>query len=217
MERARPTVVVHLAWAASGTPDYRHAADNERWLQASLELARACTATGATLVATGTAIDKAGSPADAYSASKAALWRAFEPAVTAHDLTWVRPYYVFDEERRRPALVAHAVAARAAGRPVALRTPDSEHDFIHAADVGLAIVEAVRHDLRGEVPIGSGRLRRVQDLIAALGIPWVAEGEPQTGGVEHLSEAADTSRLGAVGWAPERTNALFASRPGTEH
>lgn len=210
VERERPAVVVHLAWAASGTPGYRHAGDNERWVASSLELARACRESGTALVATGTSVDTAAAPADAYSLSKARLWRELEPDVAAGALTWVRPFYVFDPERGRPALIAHALAARAAGTPVVLRTPGSEHDFIHAADVGRAIVTAVAHELRGVVEIGSGRLRSVSDLVTALGIPWESGAEPDEAAVDHVDEVADSGRLRGLGWAPERTDALFA-------
>ena len=210
VERVRPAVVVHLAWTASGTSGYRHAADNERWVQSSLELAHACAAAAATLVATGTSVDKTAAPSDAYSESKHRLWQALEPAVAAGALTWVRPYYVFDPERRRPALIDHALIAYDAGSPVVLRTPHSEHDFIHAADVGRAIVSTVRHGLRGEVPIGSGRLRRVCDLVAALGVAWVSGADPAADGASHISEIADIHRLREVGWEPARTDALFA-------
>ena len=209
VERERPAVVVHLAWAASGTADYRHSPDNERWVRASLELAGACDGVGATLVATGTSLDRASAPADAYSASKVRLWTEFEPAVAAGALTWVRPYYVIDPERRRPALIEHALAAQDAGVPVVLRTPESGHDFIHAADVGGAIVLTVRRGLRGEVPIGSGRLRRVRDLVAALGIEWEASHEPAGAEAGHLNEVADTRRLLELGWTPARTDELF--------
>jgi nucleoside-diphosphate-sugar epimerase len=211
VQRVRPAVVVHLAWAASGTPGYRHSADNERWVGASLELARACREAGVPLVATGTSLDRTAAPSDPYAASKVRLWQELAPAVAAAALTWVRPYYVFDPERRRPALVEHALAAQAAGSPVVLQTPDSEHDFIHAADVGRAIVAAVRDDLRGEVPVGSGRLRRVRDLVAALGVEWVGGADAEVSTAGHVGEVADTRRLRALGWTPVRTDELFAS------
>ena len=47
VERVQPAVVVHLAWVASGTPGYRDSPDNERWLRASLELARPAAPPGA--------------------------------------------------------------------------------------------------------------------------------------------------------------------------
>jgi nucleoside-diphosphate-sugar epimerase len=209
VERVQPAVVVHLAWAASGTPDYRNAADNARWLESSLELARACAEVGATFVATGTPLDTSSAPGDAYSSSKVRLWRALRPEVASGVITWIRPYYVIDPERRRPALVDHALSAKAAGTPVALRTPDSEHDFIHAADVGRAVVATVRHALRGEVPIGSGRLRRVRDLVAALGVPWVADAGAAGSTASQVDDIADIHRLRELGWTPARTNELF--------
>ena len=38
--RTAPAVVIHLAWCASGQADYRSSPDNERWVAASVDLAR---------------------------------------------------------------------------------------------------------------------------------------------------------------------------------
>jgi nucleoside-diphosphate-sugar epimerase len=210
VERVRPAVVVYLAWRASGSPDYRESADNERWLQATRELARACGSVGTLLLATGTPLDRAVDSPDAYSSAKARLWHELRTAIDEGVIGWLRPYYVFDEELRRPALLAHALAARDQGTRVALRTPGSEHDFIHAADVGSAVVLAARHRLAGELPIGSGRLRRVCDLVSALGIAWTAEQRPDDGARPQLHDVADTRRLRELGWTPSRTDELFA-------
>jgi nucleoside-diphosphate-sugar epimerase len=210
VERVQPAVVVHLAWRASGSTDYRESADNERWLRATLELAHACVSVGALLLATGTPLDRAVDSPDAYSAAKARLWHELRPAVDEGRVGWLRPYYVFDEERRRPALLAHALAARDQGTPVVLRTPESEHDFIHAADVGSAVVLAARQRLTGELPIGSGRLRRVCDLVGALGIAWTAEQRSDDGARPQLHDVADSHRLRELGWTPSRTDELFA-------
>jgi nucleoside-diphosphate-sugar epimerase len=209
VERVRPAAVVHLAWSASGTPDYRHATDNERWVHASLELAAACRNVGSAFIATGTPLEKAAAPADAYASSKVQLWKELEPSVASGRITWARPYYVIDPERGRPAVIEHALSAQAAGVPAVLRTPDSEHDFVHASDVGRAIVLAVQRELRGEVPIGSGRLRRVCDLVTALGVPWERAADQAGRGASHLNDVADIERLIELGWAPTRTNELF--------
>jgi nucleoside-diphosphate-sugar epimerase len=210
VERVRPEVVVHLAWIASGSPDYRSSADNERWLQATLELARACESTGARLLATGTPLDGELESQDAYSSAKARLWHELHPAVREGRIGWLRPYYVFDEQRRRPALLAHAIAAHERGEPVVLRTPESEHDFIHASDVARAVVVAAQHRLTGELPIGSGHLRRVCDLVSALGISWSADENAGDGTRPQLHDVADSHRLRELGWAPSRTEELFA-------
>jgi nucleoside-diphosphate-sugar epimerase len=210
VERVQPAVVVHLAWAASGTPGYRDSPDNEAWLRASLELARVCRAAGARLLATGTSLDTSPVAGDAYSQAKLELWQQLQPEIASGAVTWLRPYYVIDPERRRPALVDNAIAAREAGTPVVLRTPDGDHDFIHASDVGRAVVVAVEHRLDGVVPIGSGRLRRVCDLVTALGVPWVAASDQVATARPQLHDIADSRRLRELGWAPTDTEKLFA-------
>ena len=210
VERVQPAVVVHLAWVASGTPGYRDSPDNEAWLRASLELAQACRAAGASLLATGTSLDASSGAGDAYSRAKRDLWQRLRPAIASGAVTWLRPYYVIDPERRRPALVEHAIAAREAATPVVLRTPDSDHDFIHASDVGRAVVVAVEHRLDGVVPIGSGRLRRVCDLVMALGVPWVPASDQVDTARPQLHDIADSRRLRELGWAPTDTEKLFA-------
>lgn len=204
--------VVHLAWSASGRADYRETDDNERWRAATLELVDAAEHTGTPLWLTGTVVDDAGADApDAYSRAKAALRRDVADRVAAGQVGWLQPFYVFDEVRRRPGVVAHALAAAERGEPVTLQTPDTTHDFVHASDVGRAVVTAVRHALRGEVPIGSGRLRTVAALVTALGVPWTPSSQTNQPAAEpaHAEHAADVARLRAVGWAPTRTEELF--------
>jgi nucleoside-diphosphate-sugar epimerase len=207
--RVAPSIVVHLAWAASGDPGYRTSPDNDRWVLASVELARACRSTGAWFVATGTPLDLGGAATDAYSSAKLELWRRLQPAVRAGRITWLRPYYVVDPDRRRPALVEQALRARDSGGSLVLRTPDSRHDFIHASDVGQAVVTTLQHKLLGEVPIGSGQLRRVRDLVAALGVSWSPDpGHSDDAPAQH-HEAADIRRLLEHGWSPIRTKEMF--------
>jgi nucleoside-diphosphate-sugar epimerase len=209
VDRVRPAVVLHLAWTASGTRGYRADPDNGRWVDASLELAAACADVGTWFLATGTPLDTAVEPGDAYSAAKGQLRRALQGAIDSGACTWLRPFYVVDPQRRRPELVDQTVAAREAEQTVVLRTPASRHDFIHARDVGTAVVETVRHGLRGEVPIGSGRLRQVGELVTALGVSW----SPDPAHVDKVPpqhhQAAEIGRLLALGWSPIRTTELF--------
>jgi hypothetical protein len=79
LDRVRPEVVVHLAWTASGTPDYRTSAENDRWRAATLPAAKACLDRGLAFCGTGTGPWTRPKPTDAYSASKHALRRELEP------------------------------------------------------------------------------------------------------------------------------------------
>ena len=207
VETVRPTVVVHLAWTASGTPGYREDPSNDRWIHASLELRDACRSVGARFCGTGTAVDQA-PPTDAYSTAKAQLRRALDDDISAGAITWLRPYYVIDPDHRRPDLVGRALAALAAGTSVMLRTPTSLHDFIHAADAACAIVVALREKMMGEVSLGSGTLRTVSQLVEALGVPWAPTAE-EAPPAAHVHEAAVVCRLRAHGWTPTKTEELF--------
>ncbi|MDX6204510.1 MAG: hypothetical protein QOF39_567 [Frankiales bacterium] len=209
VRRLRPAVVVHLAWVASGTPGYRGSADNERWLAATLELASACTDNDALLFATGSPLDREGAAADAYSGAKSALWQALLPAVSIGEIGWLRPFYVIDPDRRRPALVNQAIAARDAGHPLTLLTPESRHDFVHVDDVAAAVCAAATHRLTGEVEIGSGRLRTVRELVEALGVAWQAADPAPEGSPPHAHLPANVARLVDLGWSPTTTEELF--------
>lgn len=207
----RPDLVVHLAWSASGVEGYRLSRSNEQWRAASLELAEACHDSSARLWLTGSVVDDEVEvdPRDRYTRAKAELRRQCSEAIEAGRVGWLRPYYVFDEERRRPALVAETLAARARGEAVRLRSWDQAHDFVHASDVGAAIARSLEHELVGEVHIGSGIARRVADVVKALGATWmpaeVSDNEPAT----RPALTADIARLTELGWTPQRTEEFF--------
>jgi nucleoside-diphosphate-sugar epimerase len=212
LEREAPTDVIHLAWSASADPGYRHSDANDRWVDATLELAAAAAAGGARLWLTGTVVDDferaVDDGVDAYARSKARLRRIVSADIDAEEIGWLRPYYVVDETRRRPALVDESLRSAQRGEPVALHSPGAVHDFVHASDVGAAVVCAVTSGLKGYLPIGSGRLRRVCDLVIALGARWevAAVPSPMTA---HDETAADTRWLTDHGWTPTRTQELF--------
>lgn len=207
IRKVRPSVVLHLAWVASGTPGYRTSAANDAWVDASLELWEACASAGTRFIATGTGIDDAPG-ADEYSAAKRRLREAVAEDVDAARITWLRPFYVVDPEQGRPELVGHALGARASGAPVSLRTPHAAHDFVHAADVGRAVAVVVARGLAGPVDIGSGRLRTVHELVEVLGVPWRA-GELPADHAPHVHTPADIAVLQAAAWVPTSTEELF--------
>jgi nucleoside-diphosphate-sugar epimerase len=207
--RTEPTQVVHLAWSASGRPDYRTTDDNERWVDTTLELVDAARAAGARVWLTGTVVDDEVDATDAYTRAKVRLKESLLPSIEQGAVGWLRPFYVFDEVRRRPAVVDLARAARDRGEAIHLRSPHQAHDFVHASDVGRAVVAAVAHGLTGEVQIGSGRLHTVAELVTRLGADWSADEDPAAPAPTHTDETADITRLIRTGWAPTRTEELF--------
>jgi nucleoside-diphosphate-sugar epimerase len=213
VDRVRPSGVLHLAWSASGRPDYRSSPDNDRWPSASLELVDACRRHGARLWLTGTVVDDpehAADAPDAYTRSKAELRARVAGAVEAGEIGWLRPAYVFDEGRGRPALVRQARTAAARDETLDLATPEAAHDFVHAEDVGRAVALAVAEGCTGYLPVGSGRLRRVADLVTALGARWQAATQARPPSASHAERAADIAWLTHRGWTPTRTREFFS-------
>ena len=202
-----PDVVLHLAWTASSTPGYRSSPANAAWHAASLDAARACLELGSRFVGTGTVVDDQ-PHGDAYAAAKSRLRADLAAAIDAGEVTWLRPHYVFDPDGPSPAVLREAVAARTAGRPVALSTPTAAHDFVHAADVGRAVVAAVLDGLTGVVDVGSGRLRTVQALVEAAGATWESAAPAASG--PQGSGRADVAALLRTGWLPSDTEDFFA-------
>jgi nucleoside-diphosphate-sugar epimerase len=213
VRRIRPARVLHLAWTASGTPGYRTATDHAAWVRATMELVAATDEIGARTWVTGTAVDTDPEATDPYTTAKRELRTALSESVDAGRLGWLRPFYVFDPGAGRPALVADAATALESGVPVVLRAPAASHDFVHAADVGSAVVTAVRHHLQGIVEIGSGTLHSPADVVEALGAAWAPwEGGEQAGGVvAHHGLVAESQELRAAGWRPRSTEEFFAA------
>lgn len=203
----RPSVVLHLAWTASGTAGYRSSPDNERWVETSLELREAARAVGARYIATGTGVDDT-APVDAYAAAKQRLRQALGEDIGQHAIAWLRPFYVTDPEGGRPELVAHALHMKSKNRTAALRTPYALHDFVHVADAARAIALVVSRGVQGAVDIGAGRLRPVHELVTALGVPWRAD-DTTPAPTAQVHTPADTAVLRAAGWWPTMTEELF--------
>jgi nucleoside-diphosphate-sugar epimerase len=204
LDEQLPDVVVHLAWSASALPDYREHDDNARWSDATIAAAALAVDRGIHFVATGTSVD--GAPADdAYSRAKAATRTALADRIAAGELTWLRPFYVFDEERPSPAVLRAALAAQASGDAVALSSPDALHDFVHARDVGAAIRTVVLARLTGAIDIGSGALSSVSELVESYGCRWMTRGTASA--VAASDAAAEVAALRGAGWAPVATDA----------
>jgi nucleoside-diphosphate-sugar epimerase len=216
LDEHRPDVVVHLAWSASSTPDYRNHDDNARWADATVEAVELASSRGIQVVATGTSVDDV--PADdAYSRSKATVRAALSDRIDRGELAWLRPFYVFDEEAPSPAVLRAALAAHAEGEPVALATPDARHDFIHARDAGAAIRTAIAARLTGVIDIGSGAVAAVSDLVESYGVRWVPAGAPAVPSSVAASERpAEVAALRAAGWMPVVTDRRFGRSAGSD-
>lgn len=212
MVRTRaPDVVIHLAWCASRDPLYRTSEANGYWLRSSLELAGVCRRLGTRLWLTGSVVDETSSGDTPYAAAKSQLRRTLSEEISSARIGWLRPTHVFDPGQRSPRLVAQALDRATLGQRIVLRSPHDVHDFVHASDVGRAILVALEQQMMGVVSIGSGVPHTVGQLINGLGVEWT----PATCAIPpsraHSSEVAETRRLRRHHWTPARTLEFFSS------
>lgn len=209
MEEIRPSAVLHLAWCASSTPGFRTHRDNQKWRDATRAAFEACQANSVWMIALGTAVDdETGGNLDAYTAAKQGLRQDLSSAIDTGQLAWLRPFYVVDPDVPSPRLLRDAQAAQEAGQPVRLSSPEARHDFVHAADVGRAIVTALVNGLPGSIDIGSGQLHSVAELVHAVGARWVHT--PDSTEMAHSDHPANIAPLSACGWRPTETERLFS-------
>ena len=165
-------------------------------------------------VATGTAVDdEADAPRRLHPVQGRLRGRACGRDVErGRRCGWLRPFYVFDEERRRPAVVEQALTAPGSGaRRSAPAQPASQaHDFVHAADVGRAIVAAGRptaswaRSRSGRA--GCTRSPSWSPGSAPAGRPTRTRPHPPR---RTPTETADITRADPPGWAPTRTEEFF--------
>lgn len=207
----RPDVIVHLAWSASSLADYREHEDNWSWVRSTIDGADFAAERGIRFLGTGTSVDSAPA-ADAYSRSKAAARDELAPRIATGELGWLRPFYVFDEDRPSPAVLRAALDAKAADVPVRLSSPDSRHDFIHARDVASAIRTIVDAGLMGSLDLGSGATSSVAEFVEAFSCSWLPTGAPSS--AASTEAIADVAAIRAAGWTPAVTDARLGRTAG---
>jgi nucleoside-diphosphate-sugar epimerase len=203
----KPRVVVHLAWTASGTANYRSDERNSAWVDASVSLAQACQRSGAEFYCVGTVIDDRYEIDDRYASAKSELRNQLTTSIESGRIGWIRPHYVFDPAVGRPSLVAQAIEAARAGNNLILEAPSAAHDFVHAADVGVAIATLVASGIRGVVDIGSGTTHTVQQVAESLGARCVHANTSADRGAS--TPPADIKILRSLGWTPTHTEEFF--------
>jgi nucleoside-diphosphate-sugar epimerase len=176
----RPSHLLHLAWVT--TPgQYRHAAENLDWVEASLALVKTFGAHGGQRfigvgssaeygVETGPCMEDATPirPASLYGQCKAAVWMIIQAYAQRYGFSaaWARvflPYGPGDEPRR---LIPSLLAALSAGKPISVSDGSQVRDFVYAPDAADLIVRLLAtSDASGAYNVGTGRGVAVRQVI----------------------------------------------------
>ena len=194
---------LHLGWPASSHPNnYRQSKANFVALEKTLAIRRACDREGINFIGIGSVLDKTPSLENLYSITKYVAREVLSDDIERDLITWVRPFYIFDEQ----------------GWPRFAHTPeggeievlnDAPRDFIHLEDVIAGLAAVIREEIRGEVDLGSGILRKPSELVAALGHRPIVKTKNQEIESSFNSAAASPNSALAGMWQAKKTTEFF--------
>lgn len=219
--RSGASHLLHLAWFAEHGR-YWTSSENLRWVDATTALVGAFVrAGGQAVVVAGTSAEYDWShgycreqttpcePKTLYGVAKDVARRLCVAIATAANvpLAWARVFLSYGPHEAPGRLVPSLAAAlRGKCGPFAV-DGGAYRDFLHARDVGAALITLLeqRHD--GVVNVSSGEPLRVADLVRAMAkvldadpVPILAMARPRPGDPRLI--VGDNSRLLATGWEP---------------
>ncbi|MEA2298763.1 MAG: hypothetical protein QOF77_1699 [Solirubrobacteraceae bacterium] len=222
VEEVVPTHLLHLAWYAE-PGRFWTSPENERWLEASVDLVRAfADAGGRRAVAAGTCAEYDWSvggalregatpvrPSTVYGQAKAAFAARAQELVPT--LGWGRIFFLFGPGEHPARLVSSVAGALLEGRPAPCSHGRQVRDFLHCADVAAAFAGLLDSAVAGPVNIASGEPVTIAELVGLIG---EATGRPELIELGALPERpdeppvllAEVARLrDEVGFAPRLT------------
>ena len=209
LDEQPPDVILHLAWLATGTPDYRENPANKKWAAATAQLAVESQDRGIAFVGIGSMIEDDPLERCAYATSKRTASAVMADLCgSTSQVTWLRPSWVFDFTELRPRVLRAYASSRASGRYFQPAAPGARLDFIHVDDVAGAIQVALERGVRGQWNINTGHEISVIDLIHSYA-EWrdgfMPDQPPIGEGVYELG----TPNLTEFGWGPRETYRLL--------
>jgi nucleoside-diphosphate-sugar epimerase len=213
VEEAQASHLLHLAWYVQ-PGSFWAAAENERWIDASLRLLRAFgEGGGRRAVMAGTCAeyawgdeqplreqDNPDGPATAlepttlYGACKHATHVVAKELVAqlGVSLAWGRIFFLYGPGEDSARLVCQVARSLLAGEQVSTTDGEQQRDFMHVRDVASAFVKLLGGDVSGPVNIASGQAAPIREIVTLI-----AE---QAGGLERVRFGALERRAGE----PER-------------
>jgi len=220
--RVRPSHLVHAAWFAV-PGEYWTSSENHRWLEASLELAKAFWSSGGhRFVFVGTCAQYTWSqpvcrefvtptvPASLYGQCKQAVESGLELAAAQYggSAASARLFFPYGTYERPERLVPSVIRCLSRGEVAVCSLGTQARDFIYGRDVGDAIVSLAMSNLEGPVNVASGEALTVRDLATRIGRKMGREEllrfERPVSSSEPSVLIADVRRLTSdLGWRPK--------------
>lgn len=223
LEQLRPTHLLHCAWYAV-PGKYWNAAENFRWVEASLHLLQTfAEAGGQRAVGVGTCAEYDWSdgqcfeqvtplnPSTTYGVCKHAFQLMLDAIgkQTGLSTAWGRLFFLYGPHEYRERLVASIITSILRGEAALCSHGEQVRDFLFVEDAADALAALLESEVSGAVNIASGRPVRLRELVDEIAaqlarpdlIQFGVRPAPQS---EPPLLLADVARLrDEVGWSPQ--------------
>ncbi|MEO1087277.1 MAG: NAD(P)-dependent oxidoreductase, partial [Acidobacteriota bacterium] len=219
---ARPTHLLHLAWA-SGRDGFRDSPENYRWVGATVDLLRRFHAAGGRrAVAVGTGAEYDGSqdvcreastplrPASTYGVCKKAMSELFARYLAQHELSgaWARLFYLYGPREDDYRLLPSIVGALLRGESAQCTFDRLERDYMHIHDAASGLVDLLESSVDGPINLASGVAIPLGELVGRAADQLGLRDRLELGGERRGPHPSPTVRAdferarGELGWRP---------------
>lgn len=233
IERFAPDACLHTAWITEPGV-YLSSQTNNDYARWSIEFLKEMSARGVgRLVALGTCIEYAPSPAplsetappnpqSAYALAKDRVRKELQSALPESSFSWARVFYPYGPGEHPRRLCSSIARSLQDSELVSLKTPDNVKDYIYIDDVASALLAIVESDRNGPINVGTGHGVAIREIAGILGElldkPDLVTDAPEPANDDYPFVVADPTTLRSLGWSP-RTDlraglrALLSSLP----
>jgi nucleoside-diphosphate-sugar epimerase len=199
-------VLLHLGWPASTFKEnYRFAESNFDALQKTIVLKEACLENNILFVGIGSVVDSFCGDGNFYQLTKFACRQMLSSEIRDEIITWVRPFYVFNNDSW-PTFLHGDV-----NLPILIQD-NNDRDFIHIDDVVTGLWAIIQHRIRGEIDLGSGILRKPSDICAVFGKEFQVRSDFVEKTVSSQYAPAKPNLQLSKYWNPKQTIDIFKER-----
>ena len=160
--------LISMAWCSNRNQNYLDSSENFSWAERHIEIAKFCIENDIFLLIPGTCLEYCSSGTSAYVESKKEVKKFLDENMSADRYLWLRYFYIFSLENRRPGLLRDALMARDERRPFSINNSESRHDFIEVRDAVEQTLKIIHSGSHGVWDIGSGIVRSNLELLSRI-------------------------------------------------
>jgi len=166
--RTGPTTFISAAWISNSKKGYLYDDKNFEWAKKHIEIAKFCQRNNFRLIIPGTCLEYLDRKDVPYIASKLKVLDYLQENFPAHGFLWIRYFYIFSLNDRRPRIVAEALRSSEEGRVFQVQNLEAKHDYIELQDAVQQTTEMIFNNYHGIWDIGSGSLRSNAQLLSKI-------------------------------------------------